>query len=118
MSKEFSFEHLSLAEVRTLRVKTVLFEAIQFSISTKFSSIGAIVWTLSGATISRQNWPWSDSNEEVLCILQNSRVTGSLPSDFVVSYLGHSLEGSYLSAKKKRSVYSPAPAKWATKLNG
>ena len=34
------------------------------------------------------------------------------PSDCFVSYLGHSLGGSYPSAEKQ-SVYSTAPANWA-----
>ena len=35
------------------------------------------------------------------------------PSDCLVLYLGHSLWGSYPSARK-RSEYSTAPADWAT----
>ena len=37
---------LSLNEVRNLNVKTILFQAIQFSISTQFSSIWPIDKTL------------------------------------------------------------------------
>ena len=38
-----------------LNVKTVLFQAIQFSIITQFSSISSIDRTLSGATIPGQS---------------------------------------------------------------
>ena len=47
-------------------MKTVLFQAIPFSISTLISSVWPIDRTLSGATILGQSWPGSDSNEEVL----------------------------------------------------
>ena len=59
-----------------------------------------------------QSGPGSDGNEGVLHIPQSSSIAGSLPSDFLVSYPGHSLEGSYPSAEKQ-SVYSTAPADWA-----
>ena len=47
--------------------------------------------TLSGATTSEQCGPWSDGNEEVLRIPQSSSITGTSPSDCLVSYPGHSL---------------------------
>ena len=46
----------------------VLFQAIQFSISTQFSSIWLIDRTLSGATTPGQSGPGSDDNEGVLHI--------------------------------------------------
>ena len=48
--------------------KAVLFQTIQFSISTQFSSIWLIDWTLSGATTPGQSGPGSDGNEGVLQI--------------------------------------------------
>ena len=36
---EFNFKQFSLAEVRSLNVKTVIFKAIQFSIGTEYISI-------------------------------------------------------------------------------
>ena len=69
--------------------KTVPFQTIQFSISTQFNSIQPIDRTLSGATIPDQSVPGSDGNEEVLCIPQSSRITGTSPSDCFVSYPGH-----------------------------
>ena len=50
-------------------------------------------------------------NEGVLLIPQSPSITGTSPSDCLVSYAGHSLGGSYPSAKKQ-SVYSIAPADW------
>ena len=85
--------------------KTVLFQAIQFSISTQFSFIWPIDKTLSGATTSGQSGPGSYGNEGVLCILQTSSINGTSPSDCLVSYTGHSAE--------VQSVYSTAPADWA-----
>ena len=61
-----------------------------------------------------QSGPWSDGNKGVLRIPQSSNITGTSPSDCLVSYLGHSLVGggAYPSAEKQ-SVYSPAQADWA-----
>ena len=71
-----------------LKVKTVLFQTIQFNISTVWmsnSSIWAIDRTLSGATTPSQSGPGSDGNEGVLCIPQSSSITGASPSDSLVS---------------------------------
>ena len=71
---------------------------------------------LSGATAPGQSGPGSDDNEGVLCIPQSSSITGTSPSDCLVSYQGHSLgrRGSCPSAEKQ-SVYSTAPADRARK---
>ena len=50
--------------------KTVLFQAIQFSMITQFSSIWPIDRTLSGATSSGKSGPGSGGNEGVLHIPQ------------------------------------------------
>ena len=52
-----------------LDVKTVLFQTIQFSMGTHYSSIWPIDRTLSGATTPGQSEPESDGNEGVLHIL-------------------------------------------------
>ena len=44
MSKQFYFEQFNFEKVRSLNVKKVLFQAIQFSLSTQFSSI----WRIDG----------------------------------------------------------------------
>ena len=90
----------------------MLFQTIQFSKSALFSSIWPIDRILSGATTPNQSGPGSDDNNGVLCIPQSSSITGTSPSDCLVSYPGHSLGESYLSAERQ-SVYSPTPADWA-----
>ena len=73
--------------------KTVLFLIIQFSMNTQFSSVWLIDRTISGVTILGQSGPGSNGNEGVLCISQNSSITGTSPSDCLVSYPGHSFWG-------------------------
>ena len=72
---------------------------------------GLFLWgrPLLGATTPGQSRPGSDGNNGVLCISQSSSITGTSPSDCLVSYTGHSLWGSYPSAKKQ-SVYFTAQA--------
>ena len=70
-------------------IKTVLFQTIQISVSTQFSSIWPINRTLSGVTTPGQSGPESDGNKGVLCVPQNSSITGALPSDCLVLYPGH-----------------------------
>ena len=70
-----------------LNIKTVLFQAIQFSGSTQFSPIWPINRTLSDATTPGPSGPRSDGNEEVLRIPQISSITGTSQSDC----LGYSL---------------------------
>ena len=55
--------------------KIVLFQTVQFSISTQFGSIWPIDRALSGATTPGQSRPGSGGNEEVLCIPQISSIT-------------------------------------------
>ena len=69
--------------------KTVLFQTIQFSISTQFSSIWPIDMTLLGATTLGQSGTGSNGSEVVLHIPQSSSITGTSPSDCLVSYPGH-----------------------------
>ena len=75
--KQFLFKKFSLAEVRGLYVKTVVLQAVQFSI--KFSSIWCTDKTLSGATTPCRSEPGSNGNEGVLCIPQISSNTGTSP---------------------------------------
>ena len=53
----------------------------------------SFIWPISGAATPGQCKPGSDGNEEVLNIPQSSSITGSSPSDCLVSYPGHSLQG-------------------------
>ena len=95
-------------------LKIVLFQTIQFSISTQFSSIWPINRTLSSATTPGQSGLGSDGNEGVVRISQSSNITGTSPSDCFVSYAGHSLVvggGSYPFAELQ-SVYFTALTDW------
>ena len=67
---------------------------------------------LSGATIPGQSGPGSNNNEGVLCIPQSSSITGTSPSDCLVSYPGLSLGGGLTPLL---SVYFTAPANWANR---
>ena len=68
--------------------------------------------TLTGATTPGQSGPRGNGNEGTLNIPQNSSITRASPSDCLVSYPGHALWESYLSADMQ-SVYSTSPANWA-----
>ena len=73
------------------------------------SSIWSIERALSGATIPGQSGPGSDDNEGVLHIPQSSR-TGALPSDCLVFYPGHMLEGCLTPLQKcDRGTLSSQP---------
>ena len=48
---------------------------------------------------------------------QSSSITGTSPSDFLVSYPGHSLVGGSYPSAEKQSVYSIAPADVASALS-
>ena len=91
---------------------TVLFQLIHFGISTQFSSIWPIDWTLPGATIPGQNGPGRDGNKVLHHIPQSSTITRTSPSDCLVSHRTLIGKGSYPSAENQ-SVYSTAPADWA-----
>ena len=79
--------------------------------STMFSSVWPIDMTWSGSNTPGQSEPGSDGNEKVLHIPQSSSITGTSPSDCLVSYQGHLLWMSYPSAEMQLE-YSTAPAGW------
>ena len=56
----------------------------------------------------------SDGSEGVLCIPQSSSTAGTSPSDCLVSYPGHSFGGGSYPSAEVQSVYSTAPADWAS----
>ena len=80
MSKQFYFKQFSLALAH-------------------FSSIWPRDRTLSSATMPSHRWLGSDGTEGVLCIPQSSNITGTSPSDCLVSYRGHLLGVSNFSAR-------------------
>ena len=61
------------------------------TVSTQFSSIRPIDRIPSGATSPSQSGPASNGNEGALLIFQRYRITGTSPSDCLVSYPGHLL---------------------------
>ena len=74
----------------------------------QFSSIQPKDRAVSGATILGQSGPGSNGNERMLRIPQNSNITGTSPSDCLVSYLF-----GWGGLTPLQSVYSTAPADWA-----
>ena len=112
MSKQFYFKQFNLVYVRSIHVKTVLFQAVRIGIITQFSSIWSIDRTQLVATTPGQSGPGTDGNQRVLILPQSSTITGTSPSNCLVSYPGHWLllgGGSYPSAEVQL-VYSTAPA--------
>ena len=79
----------SLTLEHSLNVKTVRFQAIQFSIRIYFSSVWPIDGTLAGATTAVVGSPGSDGNEGVYCSPQSSSFTGTSPPKCFVSYPGY-----------------------------
>ena len=75
---------------KTYQPFSVLFQTIQFSITTQFCSIWPIDWTIWGANTRGLSGPWSGGNKCVLCTPQSSSINRTSPSDCLVSYLGHS----------------------------
>ena len=90
--------------------KIVLFQAFPSSISTQFCSIRSIDRALSGVTTRVQSGSRSYGNEGVLRIPQSSSITGTSPSDCLVSYLGHSLERGLTSLRRySHCILQPQP---------
>ena len=65
-----------------------------------------LIGPLSGATTLGQSGPGSDGNEGVLRIPQSSSIAGTSPSDYLVSYPGHSffLGGRGLTPLQRSSL--------------
>ena len=86
-------------------LKTVLYQTIQFSISTQFISIWRIDRALSDATTLGQSGPGSDGNKGVLRIPQSSSITGTSLSDCLEWYPGHLLVGVLLLCREAAGVF-------------
>ena len=71
------------------------------------SSIWPIDRTLSGTTTPGQSGPGSNGNEGVLHIPQSFSITGTSPSDCLVSYPGHLLGGLTLLQRCSRCILPP-----------
>ena len=83
MIKQFYFKRFNLKLVISLQSVQMLKYIVQIS----NSSIRPINRTLSSAITPGQSGLGSDSNEGVLHIPQSSRITGTSPSDCLVSYI-------------------------------
>ena len=70
---------------RVFCLHTILFQTIQFSINTHYSSIWPRDRTLSGATVQGLSKLRSYGKKWVLSIPQSSSIPGASPSDFLVS---------------------------------
>ena len=123
ISTQFKCKYSLIVKNISISSYSVLIQLIQFSISTDFVYTHLHVKTIpcqtiqysvnTGATTPGQSEPGRNGNEGVLCIRQSPSITGTSPSDCLVSYPGHSLVvGSYPSAEVQ-SVYSTAPTIWA-----
>ena len=66
--------------------KTFLFRAIPFSQTVLIQTIQFRMRALSGATIPGQSEQGSNGNKRVLCIPQNSIITGTSPWDCLASF--------------------------------
>ena len=100
--------------------ETFLFQAIQFNQTIQFSvrSIQPIDKALSGATTPGQSGPGSNGNEGVFRIPQSPSITGTLPSDCLVSYRGHSFGRGLTPCRGTVGVfYSPSRLGTPTKKN-
>ena len=87
----------------------VLFQAIQFSISTRLSSTWPINRTQSDATTPGQDGPGSDGNKGVLSSPQSSSITEASLSDCLVSYPGQSLRSLTPLWRCSRCILLPQP---------
>ena len=83
----------------------------------QFSSAISLVLdkTLSGAITPRPSVTGSDGNEEVLCIPQSSSITGTSPSDCLVSYTGHPWGLAPLQ-RSSRCIQPPQPTEQSWKM--
>ena len=112
MSKAFLFQAIQF-------IQTVLIQTIQFQCQKQFNfkQFSLAIWpidrTISSARTPSQSGPGSNGNERVLRIPQIFNITGISPSDYLVSYLGHSLgEWGFLPSAEMQLVYCTAPADW------
>ena len=89
--------------------QTFLFQTIQFSISMQFSSVWPIDRTLFGATTLGRNRPESDESEELLRIPQSSSITGNLPSDCFVPHIVDALCSLSPLQRSSQCILQPQP---------
>ena len=91
---------------RLFKCQIVLFQAILFSVNTQLSSIWLIDRILPlQATVDEGN----NGNDGVFRIPQSSGITETSPSDCLMPYTGHSLEGLTLNQRCIRCIVQPQP---------
>ena len=101
MSKTVLFQTIQFSiSTQFLFQKTVPFQAILLNMSALFSSILPIDWTISSATTLSQSGPGSYGSKGVLHIPQSSSITGTSSSGFLVSYPRCSLEWGLLPLQR------------------
>ena len=108
--KQFYFKHFISAKVLSFNVKTVLFQVIQFSKSSLFSSIWPIDRTLSGTTTPGSWWRATPH-------FPNSSIIGTSPLDCLVPYLLNSMDGGGTYSSPEIMVYCTGLADWARLYN-
>ena len=84
---------------------SVLFQTIQFTISTQLRSIWPIDRTLSSGTSPGQSGPGSYGNKGILRVTQSSSFTGTSPSDCLVWYIRTLVRGFLSTAEKQLGVF-------------
>ena len=98
--------------------KTFLFQAIQFTQTIQLSIRMVLVLFNSGATTLGQSRPGSNDNEGVLRIPQSSSITGTSPSDCLVSYQDtHWEEGLTPLQRSSRCILQSQPTGQRTVWN-
>ena len=88
-----------------LNVKTVNFKQFSLAWLQLFYLIHNLSLTQSRAATPGRSGPGSDGNKGILHILQSSNITEASPANCLVSYLGHSLVGSYPLCRDAISVF-------------
>ena len=86
ISTQFKSKYSLFVKNISISRYSVLIQTIQFCISKQSSSIQPIDRALSGATTPCQSGPGSNGNEGVLHIPQSPSITGTSPSDCLMSY--------------------------------
>ncbi len=91
--------------IHRVNVKTVLFQIIQFSINTQFKSKKQLSKKTTVQFYLTQSGPGKDGNNGVLHTPQSSSITGTSPSDCLVSYVGHSFGVFYSPSRLGKKSY-------------
>ena len=97
-----------------LIVRSFLFQAIHSNQTIQFTISMPIDRALSSVTTAGQSGPGSNGNEGMIRIPLGPSITGTSPSDCLVSYIWTIVRGGSYPSAEVQSVYSTAPPDWAT----